>query len=64
MKSVLSVFAFALCFIIGSCNNNHETANDNNLDSIGNPSDSPTSTSILTTDSADLKDADTSNVNH
>ena len=62
MKSILSIFAFALCFTITSCDNDHETANDNNLDSIGNPSDSPTSTSVLTTDSADLKNADTTNL--
>ena len=59
MKSVLSVFAFVVCFIITSCNNDQKTTNDNKLDSIGNPSDSPTSTSILTNDSADLRDSDT-----
>jgi len=63
MKSVLGVYAFALCFILTSCGNDHETANDNNLDSIGNPSDSPTSTSVLT-DSANLKDADTTDLDH
>jgi len=59
MKSVISIFVFALCFIITSCNNAHETANDNKSDSIGNRSDSPTSTSMLTTDSADLNRSDT-----
>jgi len=64
MKSVLTIFVIAICFVISGCDNDHSTANDNNLDSIGNPGDSPTSTSVLTGDSAYLKDADTTNKNH
>ena len=64
MKSVLTVFVFAICFVISGCGDDHTTANNNNgLDSIA-ASDSPTSTGVLTTDSTGLNRADTTNSNH
>jgi hypothetical protein len=63
MKSVLTVFVFALYFVISGCDNDHTTSNDNNLDSIG-AVDSPTSTGVITSDTAYLKDADTTIKDH
>lgn len=64
MKSVLTVFAFAISFVFTSCNNDNTTDNNkNNPDSIA-ATDSPTSTAVLMDDSANLKNVDTANMSH
>lgn len=64
MKSVLTIFAFAICFVLTSCNNDNTTANNkNNMDSIA-AADSPTSTGVLMDDTANLKNIDTANMSH
>ncbi len=64
MKSVLTVFTFAICFVFTSCNNDNTTDNNkNNPDSIA-ATDSPTSTGVLTDDSTNLNNVDTANMSH
>ena len=59
MKFLL--IAFTVCIIATSCGNNEAAENNNTMDSIGNPSDSPSSTSVLTDDSTQIKDTSRAN---
>ena len=60
MKFILTAFAFTVCMMTTSCGNNDTTENDNTMDSIGNPSSNPSSTSVLTDDSLQSTGTDTS----
>ncbi len=59
MKSTLLVLAFSVFMVVTGCNNDHEANDDNKLDSIGNPSTNPSSTSVLTDDTAQIRQSDT-----
>ena len=59
MKSILTIIAFTTVVILTGCGNDNTSKEDNEMDSIGNPSSDPSSTSVLTDDSIQLKNTDT-----
>ena len=59
MKSLLTMLAFSMLMFVTSCGNDNETKDDNEMDSIGNPSSNPSSTSVLTDDSTQINNSDT-----
>ena len=59
MKSLLTMLAFSMFMFVTSCGNDNEAKDDNEMDSIGNPSSNPSSTSVLTDDSTQINNSDT-----
>lgn len=59
MKSTLLMLAFSTFIVVTGCNNDHEAKDGNKLDSIGNPGSNPSSTSVLTDDTTQIRQSDT-----
>ncbi|QEC69156.1 hypothetical protein FRZ67_18235 [Panacibacter ginsenosidivorans] len=62
MKSVLTMLAFSMFILAAGCDNDNEAKDDNKMDSIGNPSSNPSSTSVLTDDSTQIRNDDTMHI--
>ena len=59
MKSIFAMMAFTMLIVFTSCGNDNKSANGNGMDSIGNPSSNPSSTSVLTDDTTQVRSSDT-----
>ena len=62
MKSIFAMMAFTMLIVFTSCGNDNKSANDNGMDSIGNPTSNPSSTAVLTDDSTQVRNSDTMHV--